>query len=297
MVDVAKAPLKSRIPSPITGVSHINDTTWESDSEGTSKKQATVSISAQEKLVSVMKEILIANYRSLPKRLLEDAVWLAPLSALWLFLWTIPNQTLNRLGPLGSLASLLIFLTATYNGIFGKAAFVTVFSRTILPLIKQKSTERTVHFAKYKKTLQLIQGIVRKGKVEAVKLILMSGGLGLIVSNILTRNNKIDKYFVCLLCSYALFDDMAKGPSNPVIRIVSAGISSIPMQLGQRLNGNLQTAYVAITGFAIGLAFAFVPGLVAQTFISPMGIIFGLVVLAIGYFLPKGGSIGVKQTK
>lgn len=297
MVEAVKDSVKSRIPSPASIVSNIFDTTRETDTEVSQQNPSIPSVVAQEKLISVIKEILLTNYRALPKRLLQDAVWLAPLSALWLILWTIPNQTLNRLGPLGSLASLMIFLTATYNGIFGKAAFVTVISRTILPLIKKKNPERTAHFAKYGKTLQLIQSMVRKGKTEAMKLILMSGGLGLIASNILTRNNKIDKYFVCLLCSYALFDDMAKGPSNPVIRLVSAGLSSLPMQLGQRLNGNLQTAYIAITGFAIGLTLAFVPGLVAQTFVSPVGIIFGLIVLAIGYFLPKGGSIGVKQTK
>ena len=297
MSDVLHVPSEAKIPRPQGGMSYKNDTLRETDAEASLGVEAKANAKNPETLLSIAKEILLQNYRSLPKRLLRDAIWLAPLSALWLVLWTIPNVTLNRLGPLGSLASLFIFLTATYNGIFGKAAFVTVISRTILPFIKKSPSERTAHFAKYSKTVQLIQNILRKGQMEATKLLLMSGGLGLIISNILTRNNKIDKYFVCLLCSYALFDDMAKGPSNPVIRLVAAGIRSLPISLGQRTNGNLQNAYEAITGFAIGLTFAFVPGLVAQTFVSPMGMIFGLVVVAIGYFLPKGGSIGVGTAK
>lgn len=299
MVDPVSEQAKHPIPIPVGSVEFVSDTEVELDASEIPQKRTMPDGIPKQSFFAVLKSLIVTNLRMLPRRLTKDVVWLGPLVVLWVLLWSIPAMTLLTMPKfLSSLASGIIFLTATYNGFLGKAAFITVLSRTLIPIFqKSRSGGLTEFFARYRKTAKLISGLVTKGKVSALKMLLFSGGTGLVISNLLTRNNKIDKYLVCLLCAFALFDDLAKGPSNPVIRLVASGLRDLPALAGLHLKVNLQTAYLAITGFAFGLALAFVPGLFSQTFVSPIGAIFGAVVIGISLAIPKGGLPNVKQPK
>jgi hypothetical protein len=57
------------------------------------------------------------------------------------------------------------------------------------------------------------------------------------------------------------------------------------MMLGQAVSVNMRTTYLWITGFAAGLVLAIVPGQFVNSFYSPMGAIFGAIVLVAGIVL------------
>lgn len=226
----------------------------------------------------IITQIIKANYKNLPRRLLKDVIWLLPLSLIWLYVWTewVP----------GAFSSLLIFLTAGYNGFFGKAAFITIISRTYRPLIeKYRSGEKPLIMDKYRQTAGLIRNAFEKSKMQFLQLFFIFGGLGLIISNILTRNNKIDKYLVCLLLAFALFDDLSKGLKNPVVKLFMAIVNDFCMMFGKKIDFSRQFSYISISSFAAGIALAFVPGFFVNSFISPVGAIFGAVFVVIGIIL------------
>ncbi len=236
--------------------------------------------------------IVLANFKALPQRLKKDIYWLGPLVLLWLILWPIKVMTMLRMPQaLNSIVMTLIFLTATYNGFIGKAAFITIMSRTIIPTIKRiKAGELAQIKERYGRTFTLIKNVIKRGRHVAPKIILISGGFGLIASNILTRNNKIDKYLVCLLAAVALVDDLSKGTGSPVVRLVSTGLRDLPLLAGKNLKISMQSTYISIAGFALGLALAFVPGLFAQSYNSPVGFVAGLIILAAGLVLHFTGG-------
>ncbi|MEI8216816.1 MAG: hypothetical protein WCF96_06930 [Eubacteriales bacterium] len=234
--------------------------------------------------IGLIKGIVVANYKALPRRLLKDVIWIGPLLIVWVGLWVLsPMQLLYVPGPIKSIVMFLIFLTATYNGFIGKAAFVTVISRTFIPMFKRvRGGEIAEIKAKYRQTASIIKNAIVKSKTYAIKIFLISGGVGLIASNILTRNNKIDKYLVCVLCAVALFDDMSKGNGSQVVRLVSTGLRDLPIMFGQHLKVTMTTTYLVITGFAIGLLLALLPSLFFNSFTSPGGYIFGAIFCVAG---------------
>lgn len=290
MNDAVQKPIVSMIPIPTGAPEREQDNEWESEetigmvAAGT---QEGVGEMPRQGLWKLLKTIVLSNYKSFPKRILKDAIWVGPLAIVWVLLWTINGMTMYTLpGFVGTLAWVGIFLTATYNGFLGKAAFITVFSRTFIPLIKGIAKgEKQAIGARYKKTWKLIMNLIKTGKMTAVKVMLMSAGVGLIASNLLTRNNKIDKYFICLLCATAIFDDLSKGQGSMVVKLTSAALRDIPMMLGQAVQVNMRTTYLSLSGFAVGLVFAIVPGQFVNSFYSPMGAIFGVIVLVAGIVL------------
>lgn len=290
MNDAVQKPAISMIPIPTGALEKEKDYEWESE-ETIGRVDAVAHEGMGEMprqgLWKLLKTIVLSNYKSFPKRILKDAIWVGPLAVVWILLWTINGMTMYTLpGVVGTLAWVGIFLTATYNGFLGKAAFITVFSRTFIPLIKgiAKGEGKDIG-ARYKKTWKLIMNLIKTGKQTALKLMLMGAGVGLIASNLLTRNNKIDKYFICLLCATALFDDLSKGQGSMVVKLTSAALRDLPMMLGQAVSVNMRTTYLWITGFAAGLVLAIVPGQFVNSFYSPMGAIFGAIVLVAGIVL------------
>ncbi len=290
MNDTVQKPAVSMIPIPTGAVESEKDYEWESE-EITgiveNDSQAGMGEMPRQGLWKLLKTIVTSNYKSFPKRILKDLIWVGPLAVVWILLWSINGMTMYTLpGPVGTLAWVAIFLTATYNGFLGKAAFVTVFSRTFIPMMKGIAKgERQAIGARYKKTWKLITNLISTGKQSAAKMMLMSAGVGLIASNLLTRNNKIDKYFICLLCATAIFDDLSKGQGSMVVRLTSAALRDIPMMVGQAVSVNMRTTYLCLTGFAGGLILAIVPGQFVNSFYSPMGAIFGAIVLVAGVVL------------
>ena len=290
MNDAVQKPAGTIIPLPTGTLELERDYEWDSEEPIGKVEQGGLEGMGEmprQGFWKLLKTIVLSNYKSFPKRMLKDVIWVGPLAVVWVLLWTIDAMTLYTLpGPIATLAWVGIFLTATYNGFLGKAAFITVFSRTFIPLIKEIAKgERHSIGVRYKKTWKLIFNLMKTGKLAAAKVMLMSAGVGLIASNLLTRNNKIDKYFICLLCATAIFDDLSKGQGSVVVRLTSAALRDIPMMVGQAVQVTMRTTYLCLTGFAVGLVLAIVPGQFVNSFYSPVGAIFGAIVLVAGIIL------------
>ena len=299
MNDAARTPLAPVIPLPVGTLDVEREFEWENDEiAGTQGKESLDILGEMPRqgFLKLLKTVIFNNYKAFPKRILKDAIWVLPLAAVWIFLWTISAMTMYSLpGPISTLAWVGIFLTATYNGFLGKAAFITVISRTFIPLVKGMAKgERKTIGERYKKTWKLILSLIQTGKASSVKIMLLSGGMGLIASNLLTRNNKIDKYLICLLCATALFDDLSKGQSSVVVRLFSAALRDVPMLFGKAVQVTMRTTYLALTGFAAGLVLAIVPGQFVNSFVSPLGAIFGAVLVVAGIALHFVGDKNAK---
>lgn len=225
--------------------------------------------------------------KTLPARLKKDAIWLVPLALIWLVIWPLKVMTLLKMPEIISKAiSAIIFLTATYNGFVGKAVFVTVLSRTYVPLIKNIGKGQTNDLRiRYTKTVTIIRKAIALNKQGVLHTMLIASGIGLMASNILTRNNRIDKYFVCLLAAGALLDDLSHGGRNPVVKLFITAMRDLPMLIARKSNPSLSQAYVAITGFSGGLVLAFIPGMLNNSYTSPSGFYMGAVFIVAGIVL------------
>ncbi len=235
----------------------------------------------------LLAKIVSGAIKALPGRLKRDAVWLIPLAVIWLVIWPMKVMFLMKLpGFIASLIHIIIFLTATYNGFLGKAVFITVLSRSLVPLIKnsKKSGLKTT-LTRYQQTTNIIKKAVHQNPVTALKTVLFSAGLALAVSVSLTRNNRIDKYFVCVRAAWALFDDLSRGRKNPVVILVLAALRDLPRLFLKKSNPTMRLAYLTITGFSSGLLLAFIPGMMNNSYTSLSGVYAGLVLIIAGLIL------------
>lgn len=232
-------------------------------------------------------EVVGSNYRALIGRMKKNFIWIIPLFIVWMFLWTVPMMKWYTMPvSLHKLGSLLIFLTATYNGFIGKAVFLSTISRTFIPWGRQiKSGQGLQIIKRLQRGITIAVKAIAAGKQHALGLFIASAGLGLFISNILTRNNKIDKYFVCLLFAIAILDDLSKGRGNIVLQMITALIRDIRKVVKSKTVTTLRTGYIAGSGFAVGLALAFIPGQFANSYTSKVGMAMGTVVFVIGIVL------------
>ena len=243
----------------------------------------------------LLMDVVSSNYRALIGRLKKNFIWLVPLFVVWVFLWTVPMMTWYTMpSGLHKIGYFLIFLTATYNGFIGKAVFLSVISRNFIPMGKQiKKGEGQQVIKRLTKAISITTKALKAGKEHALGLFVTSAGIGLIISNVLTRNNKIDKYFVCLLFAIAILDDLSKGRGNPVLQMITALIRDTRKLVKSKTITTLRTGYIAGTGFALGLSLAFIPGQFANSYTSKVGMVMGAMVTVIGIgliiaFRPKG---------
>lgn len=280
--DTPSAMPVSMIPAPTGPV--FRETAWPGtspDDLGTSDAQS------GQGLVSLLSSIFSATIKALPHRLKTDAKWLVPLALVWIGLWTINTMAMMQLpSMIGTLAHIAIFLTATYNGFFGKLAFVTIVSRTLIPMIREVRAGGIGKIrARYAQTASILRKMVAQQQRNAQQILLVGAGFGLMASNLLTRNNRIDKYFVCVLAAFALYNDLSRGAGNPVIKLTAAGLRDLPKLAGKKISINQRAVYLSLTGFATGLALAFVPGFLNNSYTSLSGVYAGAVVLAAGIAL------------
>jgi len=228
--------------------------------------------------------VIATNYRNLIVRFKRQIHWLVPLIIIWLVLWPVPMFTWYRMPSLfKNIGMFVIFLTATYNGFVGKAVFLTVVSRTLVPWFqKVKKGEGSNILLRLRRVLMLITKILKSKKEFALSLFVMSLGVGLAVSNLLTRNNKIDKYFVCLLLAIGILDDISKGRNNVVLQLFTALVRDSRKLIRSPITTTLRSGYMAAAGFSLGTILAFIPGQFVNSWTSYMGLYFGVVVFVLG---------------
>lgn len=202
-------------------------------------------------LAGLLKGLVSRNVRHLPRFILKNGLWIAALSALWVLLHSYPTHRLPGIG------SLLVFITAAYNNFVAKALYIGVVNTAVLPAIKKVREDGAKELAeRYSRTARAtLRAFALLGPLGAVRTLLLYGGIGLVLSNALTRNNATDKYLICILTAYWLFDAMSQGMGNMVIRVFRAGYRDLFRQ-----GATLETVYAALASTSVGLLLGFVPG-------------------------------------
>jgi hypothetical protein len=235
----------------------------------------------------LLSSVIKSNYTSLLKHFKKNLYWLIPLFIIWIILWNINDMTLYTIPSfLRKIIMTLIFITGTYNGFLGKAVFLSVINRNIIPMIKSiKNKEFTKLINRYKKVYDIVKKSLKTKEENILGIFVAFMGISLIVSNLLTRNNKFDKYLVCLLLGFSIIDDVSKGKNHMVTKLFLALVKDGKKLIKKDSKTSIRSAYGAATGFASGSILAFIPGLFANSYVSFVGTFLGIVVFFIGVFL------------
>jgi hypothetical protein len=222
--------------------------------------------------------MVIRNIRHIPKALAKNWIWMAALAVLWFVLMT---YGLPLIGPL------LSFVTAAYSTAVGKALYLNVIHSTVIPRVQQIREHGLDEVAeKYQQTF----GVTRRafsllGWKESLRTLLLFGGAGLAFSNLLTRNNASDKYFICILGALWLLDTLSLGLGSMPVRLFQAGYRDIAKR-----SPTLEAVYAAFACFAVGLALGFVPGMFDRSYWDYKGYLIGAVLMAASYGLALAGG-------
>lgn|GEM_PF-1200967 len=249
------------------------------------------------------------NITGLPRQAAAKAVWLVPVALSWVVIASTPGHVLyNMPAVLASLVSLVGWLTATYNGVIGKAIYAIALGNTVVPLVKQLReqgvgaaiSDRT---GKYTRALGLVKQAYANLGDGAIRILLASGGLGLMLANVINRNNSPDKYLASLLAGLMLYTAMTEGLRNPIVRLFRAGWRDLRKLTGQGSGGGaaapgVNQVYAAMAAMAGGLAGSLIICYVKFTreYYDYTGYIIGGVMIAASLVLPAKGKLNVRRT-
>lgn len=214
--------------------------------------------------------IVIANIRNIPGQIKNHIKWLVPLAFIWLLLSFDFSTIIHNVDALIFIYSIidklspLVFLTAAYNNFIGKALFAGFIGGFTVPLLKESKKYKSFgivlqsRLTKYIKVIKLAVRTFKEKGLTAFIMLLGFGGLGLAFSNLLTRNNKPDKYLVCLITAIMLINSMSKGLNDPVIRLIRSFWRDLMRIFRKGYTPSLSDLYIAIFSFSLTLAFSIV---------------------------------------
>jgi hypothetical protein len=219
------------------------------------------------------------NLANIPQTVARNWVWATALSLLWVLLMTTDVPVIG---------SLLGFLTAAYTNFLSKGLYLVVVNSTVIPRVMEVRRSGAAELtAKYFKVLGVIrQAFVLLGPIGSLRTALLFGGAGVALSNLLTRNNSSNKYFICVMVAAWLFDALALGAGSMPVRLFRAAYRDIAKR-----SATFETVYASVACLAAGLAFGFVPGMLPNRgFWDYKGYIIGAILMALGVALGSAGG-------
>jgi hypothetical protein len=220
---------------------------------------ASVTPVKEETLLSWAKEMITGGIKALPKMTRQLAIQLGIVLAINFIFW--PLKTYSLPGPIASIVSLVVFLTATYNNIVPKTIYwVIVF--TFGKRLFMKTRREGVLVA-----LQPIRDIVpeftRSYKAlgeKAYSLLLIGGGIGLIVANNFASysrfsgaRNKFDKYFVVIVISFAVSYILGESRQGWLFKFSRLAAGDLSRLLKRHVPYSDDYTFILLTGFVSGL--------------------------------------------
>ncbi|MGE5542406.1 MAG: hypothetical protein ACM3WT_05165 [Bacillota bacterium] len=221
---------------------------------------------------------------SLPKMALTLVVVLA----LNILLMTARTQRMP--GPLAGVVSLLIFVTAAYTSVIPKTFFwvlILTFGRSMLGRVRAEGLD------KVRRELAAVQPAVKEAWARlqpgATRVAVIGAGLGLILSNFLSRNNRVDKFAPAIVLAVALVNGLGAGVSGSFF-VVSRTASKDVWRAMRRPNPVTNDhIYVFMAALAAGLLANGILGLTKSDYI---GYVAGAVAIASSVALGSPGKAG-----
>lgn len=224
---------------------------------------------------TILKDMLYSNIHKFPKRLKDLRIIIPIFIVLWAYLgWT----------QAGGLTPILIFLTASYNNFIGKFFYLLAIFDVVIPFIRSVKSNKTNGFINiYKEALKKIKHSYKMLKINAIQVLLISSGIAIAFSNLITRNNKPDKYLVCVLFALFLIKSLGQKFKNRFFLLGQALIRDILKLINKKDTHFDSFVNLSFGGFSLGLILSFfVPYFGATNYSDPKGYIIGTIVFAGG---------------
>jgi hypothetical protein len=226
-----------------------------------------------------MLKSIVKNYvRSIPDVALKFLIFIVLLGGSYLFLMTVQTWTLP--GPIVTVVSVLIFLTASWNNAVAKIVYISLIlttGRYFFKRFKKEGVKPVV--SEFKSVVPRVKENWSELKDKALWLFLCFGGIGMALSNYLSRNNKIDKYVVSLMLAISLSSTIAKGAQNLSFlfyRVVTRDIAKLFKHPDAVNNAHITIAYAGAAAGLLGAAvFAVIGGAAQSAFTDNMGYFLG----------------------
>ncbi len=241
-----------RIPQPVHPVKPVSPPL-------TTGSAAAVKAEPRETLLSWMIESCKLGVRAVPKMAGRLAVQLGIVLAVNLLLW--PLNTWQLPAPIASIAKVMIFLTATYNNIIPKTIYwviVFTFGRRLFVRIKNEGLARAV--APIRQIVPEFKQAYLALREKAWPLLLMGGGIGLVIANNFASysrfpeaRNKIDKYFVALVISFAVSYILGESKKNWMFKFARLAGSDVSRLLKKPNTFTDNHTFILLSGFVAGL--------------------------------------------
>jgi hypothetical protein len=238
-------------------------------------------------VVSVLKGIIGHNITGIPNRSKNLLILMGVFTVLWTALGTM---------NLGGFKGILIFLTGAYNNFLGKFLVFLGFVDLIIPAVKaNKDNKFSDYIKKFYTAADLIKKAYNELKIKSISILIISSGFGLAFSNLLTRNNKMDKYFVCIVSALMIIKSIGAKRKNNLYAIGQGIIFDLIRLTKKKDVPLMELTHLISAGFSFGLVISFmVPYLGSTDYSDPKGYIVGGIITAVGvayyFFTTKGAQ-------
>jgi len=160
--------------------------------------------------------IIQNGIKHLPDVILRVLIIIAIITAMNFIIMTIPTYSVR--GASRTLLFFMVFMTASYNGVIQR----TIFWSILLTVGKRLALQiKREGFKQVKEELSQILPCMKEIKERAgakfIQLFLTGCGIGSILANYLTRNNRIDKQSVSILIAMTIIGSVIKRGNSLLI--------------------------------------------------------------------------------
>jgi hypothetical protein len=212
-----------------------------------------------ETLISWFKGSAKVGIKTLPKQAKKIGIRLLIVVVINLVFWTAEPYFMPSF--LGSIVSLVVFLTATYNDIIPKTIFwviIFTFGEKLFKRFRKDGFKKTL--LPLKEVIPQFKEALSLSKRKGMTLLLIGSGLGLIIANNFASysrfsgaRNKFDKYFVALVIGFAVSYLLGEGRKTGLFKFVRL----LSFDLSRWTKKNLRLVeyeiFVIMTAFVIGI--------------------------------------------
>jgi len=199
--------------------------------------------------------IIRYNIKKIKNTIKRGWILYAVMAVVWLIFMTLKTYTLPA--PLKAISFVFIFLSSAYNNFVAKILYLKVFSKDIIPLFKAIKNKKT---SKYFEGFKLVPGKIgmawKEKKRTGTAAFLSFLGISIAIGNFLMRNNRIDKYFICLMLAYSMYRGISQG--NRAIQYITGRVVSKDIFGGIKKNNPFDESLITLSlsgimcGFGVG---------------------------------------------
>lgn len=197
-------------------------------------------------------DLLVQGIRSLPKMIMFFIIPLAIVTVLNIVLASIPTWQLY--GFTKAVVVFLIFITASYNSIIPRTIFWTIIltiGRKMFTRIRREGFSKTL--ADFKQLPVNVKAAIEALGSRYISLWVGCAGLGFIMANFLSRNNRIDKSLIAIVLAISIADTLTKGNKSTLftaIKLIHKDLVGIVKGKSVFTDNHV---YIASVGFISGL--------------------------------------------